>query len=291
MAVAVGREAPPPPERWFSGRRRRRTLEAVQILLICLFILVMMVPILWIGLAAFKRHVDVYQLKLQFAPTFENFRTVFGAPYFLGEKLWNSTVVATVTVLLAIPIATCAAYAFSRFRLRGQTFLLVTILATQFVPAVVIVLPFFVMFRDLGLLDTLTGLVIVNLAIVMPFAIWMIKGFIDGIPVDTEEAALVDGSSRLQVILNIVLPMAAPGLVTAAIFCFIVAWNEFLFALILTSKEAVTLPIGLALFKAEEGDLWNLLAAAGIIIMVPMFVLALIIRRHFVQGMTMGAVR
>jgi len=251
----------------------------------------MLVPILWIGLAAFKQHVDVYQLKLSFTPTLENFRVVFEAPYYLGEKLKNSTIVATVTVVIAIPIATCAAYAFSRFRLRGQSALLVMILATQFVPAVVIVLPFFIMFRNLGLLDTLTGLILVNLAIVMPFAIWMIKGFIDGIPIETEEAALVDGSSRMQVIRNIVLPMAAPGLVTAGIFCFIIAWNEFLFALILTSKDAVTLPIGLALFKAEEGDLWNLLAAAGIIIMVPMFILALIIRKHFVQGMTMGAVR
>ena len=167
----------------------------------------------------------------------------------------------------------------------------VMILATQFVPAVVIVLPFFLLFRDLGILDTRIGLILVNLSIVTPFALWMIKGFIDGIPRDTEEAALVDGSSRLQVIRNIVLPMAAPGIVTAAIFCFIIAWNDFLFALILTTNKAVTLTVGLALFQAEEGDLWNLLAAAGIIIMVPMFVLALIIQKHFVQGMTMGAVR
>jgi multiple sugar transport system permease protein len=194
-------------------------------------------------------------------------------------------------VLIAIPAATMAAYSFSRFRMVGETAMLVVVLATQFVPAVVIILPFFVMFRDLGLLDTRLGLIIVNLAIVMPFAIWMIKGFIDGIPLDTEEAAMIDGSSRLQVIRNIVLPMAAPGLLTAGIFCFIISWNEFLFALILTNKDSVTLPIGLALFKAEEGDLWNLLSAAGIIIMVPMFVLALIIRNYFVQGMTMGAVR
>ena len=159
------------------------------------------------------------------------------------------------------------------------------------VPAVVIVLPFFLMFRDLKITDTWYGLVLVNLSIVMPFAIWMIKGFIDGIPKDTEEAALVDGSTRMQVIVRIVMPMAAPGIITGAIFCFIIAWNDFLFALILTTKDAVTLPVGLALFKAEEGDQWNLLAAAGIIIMVPMFVLALVIQRHFVQGMTMGAVR
>lgn len=274
-----------------TGKQKRQFWNAIQIILILVAAFIMLIPIVWIFLAAFKSHVDVYQLKLFFTPTLENFSTVFERPYDLGDKLFNSTFVAAFTVLLAIPIATCAAYSFSRFRLTGETAMLVMILATQFVPAVVIVLPFFVMFRDIGILDTRLGLILVNLAIVMPFAIWMIKGFIDGIPIDTEEAAMVDGSTRLQVIRNIVLPMAAPGLFTAGIFCFIIAWNEFLFALILTNKEAVTLPIGLALFKAEEGDLWNLLSAAGIIIMAPMFVLALIIRRHFVQGMTMGAVR
>lgn len=274
-----------------NGRQSKQLWGAVQSILILLAMFIMLVPILWIFLAAFKTHVDVYQLKLYFTPTLDNFATVFDDPYRLGEKLFNSTIVALVTVLIAIPIATLAAYSFSRFRMTGETMMLVIILATQFVPAVVIILPFFVMFRDIGLLDTRLGLILVNLAIVMPFAIWMIKGFIDGIPLDTEEAAMVDGSSRLQVIRNIVLPMAAPGLLTSGIFCFIIAWNEFLFALILTNKEAVTLPIGLALFKGEEGDLWNLLSAAGIIIMAPMFVLALMIRKYFVQGMTMGAVR
>ena len=274
-----------------TGKHRKTLVNAIQITLILLAITVMLVPIFWIFLAAFKNHIDVFQLKLLFTPTLENFRLVFEPPYYLGRKLINSTIVAFVTVLMAIPAATMAAYAFSRFRMVGETAMLVTILATQFLPAVVIILPFFVMFREIGLLDTRFGLIIVNLAIVMPFAIWMIKGFIDGIPLDTEEAAMIDGSSRLQVIRNIVLPMAAPGLLTAGIFCFIISWNEFLFALILTNKDSVTLPIGLALFKAEEGDLWNLLSAAGIIIMLPMFILALAIRNYFVQGMTMGAVR
>ncbi|MEL0196910.1 MAG: carbohydrate ABC transporter permease [Rhodobiaceae bacterium] len=274
-----------------TGKQTKKLMNALQVTLILIAIFIMLVPILWIFLAAFKNHIDVFQLKLLFTPTLENFKSVFAQPYYLGRKLVNSTIVALVTVLIAIPAATTAAYAFSRFRMVGETAMLVTVLATQFVPAVVIILPFFVMFRDLGLLDTRLGLIIVNLAIVMPFAIWMIKGFIDGIPIDTEEAAMVDGSSRVQVIRNIVLPMAAPGLLTAGIFCFIISWNEFLFALILTNRDSVTLPIGLALFKAEEGDLWNLLSAAGIIIMVPMFILALIIRNYFVQGMTMGAVR
>ena len=274
-----------------SNRQKKRIFEGIRILLIVVTAAVMMIPILWIAMAAFKTHVDVYQRKVFFTPTLENFRTVFQSPYSLHDKLLNSTIVALATVLVAIPMATMAAYSFSRFRLVGERIMFVMILATQFVPAVVIVLPFFVMFRDLGLLDTRIGLIVVNLSIVMPFAVWMIKGFIDGIPIDTEESALVDGSTRAQVIRNIVLPMAAPGIVTAGIFCFIVAWNDFLFALILTTNDAVTLPVGLALFKAEEGDLWNLLAAAGIIIMVPMFILALIIQKHFVQGMTMGAVR
>ena len=274
-----------------SNRQKKRIFEGIRILLIVVTAAVMMIPILWIAMAAFKTHVDVYQLKVFFTPTLENFHTVFQSPYSLHDKLFNSTIVALATVLVAIPMATMAAYSFSRFRLVGERIMFVMILATQFVPAVVIVLPFFVMFRDLGLLDTRVGLIVVNLSIVMPFAVWMIKGFIDGIPIDTEESALVDGSTRAQVIRNIVLPMAAPGIVTAGIFCFIVAWNDFLFALILTTNDAVTLPVGLALFKAEEGDLWNLLAAAGIIIMVPMFILALIIQKHFVQGMTMGAVR
>lgn len=270
---------------------RRRLWNGFEIVLIVLAAVVVLTPILWIGLAAFKTHRDVFQLKLLFVPTLENFQKIFASPYEIHRKLLNSAIVAGLTVAFAIPLATCAAYSFSRFRLLGERIMLVMILATQFVPAVVIVLPFFLMFRDAGILDTKLALILVDLAIVMPFATWMIKGFIDGIPIETEEAALVDGSTRLQVIRNVVLPMAAPGVVTAGIFSFIISWNEFLFALILTRRDAVTLPVGLQLFNAEEGVLWHLLSAAGLLIMAPMIVLALAVQKHFVQGMTMGAVR
>ncbi|MEM7024840.1 MAG: carbohydrate ABC transporter permease [Pseudomonadota bacterium] len=272
-------------------RANARRDEAVQVGLILIVLAVMMVPIIWIGAAAFKRSVDVFQLKLWFEPTLTNFFDITRAPYRIQDKFLNSTIVASVTVLIAIPLATMASYGFSRFRLRGEKLMFVVILGSQFLPAVVIVLPFFIMFRDLGLLDSRLGLIIVDLALVMPFAIWMIKGFIDGIPIEIEEAAMIDGAGRAEVIRRVILPLAAPGIVTAGIFCFIIAWNEFLFALILTTNNAVTLPVGLALFKAEEGELWHYIAAAGIIIMVPMWVLALIIQKHFVQGMTMGAVK
>ena len=270
---------------------KNKFLDFLQFLVILLTAVFILVPIYWIVSGAFKQQVDIFQLKLLFTPTLENFEIIFRSPYNLFDKLVNSTLVALSTILIAIPIATMAAYSFSRFRMKGERLMFVTILATQFVPAVVIVLPFFILFRDLGILDTRIALVLVNLSLVMPFAIWMIKGFIDSIPLDSEEAALVDGSSRFQVILNVTLPMALPGVITAGIFCFILAWNEFLFALIITTNKAVTLPVGLSLFHAEEGVLWHLISAAGIMIMLPMFVLATIIQKHFVQGMTMGAVR
>ena len=272
-------------------RYKKTLLTGIELMLVTLIALVILVPIVWILLAAFKKQVDVYQLKVFFEPTLENFAVIWGGQFDIKNKLINSVVVAGATVLITIPLATVAAYSFSRFRMIGGRVLLVMILATQFVPAVVIVLPFFVFYRDLGLLDSRFGLVLIYLSLLMPFAVWMIKGFIDGIPLDTEEAAMVDGSSRLQVIKNIVLPMAMPGIITAAIFCFILAWNEFIFAIILTTKDAQTMPVGLALFNTEEGTRWELLSAAGLIIMVPIFILALIIQKHFVKGMTMGAVR
>ena len=274
-----------------SNRSRKKLLDFLQFFVILLTAIIILVPIYWIVSGAFKQQVDIFQLKLLFTPTLENFRIIFKSPYNLFDKLVNSTLVALSTVLITIPLATLAAYSFSRFRMKAEKVMFVTILATQFVPAVVIVLPFFILFRDIGILDTRLALVLVNLSLIMPFAIWMIKGFIDGIPMDTEEAALVDGSGRIQVVLNVVIPMALPGVITAGIFCFILAWNEFLFALIITTNKAVTLPVGLSLFHAEEGVLWHLISAAGIMIMLPMFVLATLIQKHFVQGMTMGAVR
>ena len=274
-----------------SNRSKKKLLDFLQFLVILLTAIIILVPIYWIVSGAFKQQVDIFQLKLLFTPTLENFRIIFKSPYNLFDKLVNSTLVALSTVLITIPLATLAAYSFSRFRMKAEKVMFVTILATQFVPAVVIVLPFFILFRDIGILDTRLALVLVNLSLIMPFAIWMIKGFIDGIPMDTEEAALVDGSSRIQVVLNVVIPMALPGVITAGIFCFILAWNEFLFALIITTNKAVTLPVGLSLFHAEEGVLWHLISAAGIMIMLPMFFLATLIQKHFVQGMTMGAVR
>jgi multiple sugar transport system permease protein len=270
----------------------KRTLnylgERALLVFICIVVLF---PIAWMFLTAFKKPIDAYSLSLNFEPTLQNFVTVFSHPWNLGSMVMNSVIVATVTVAISVPCAAIAAYSFSRFRVKGRKFLFFLILSTQFIPAVVIVLPFFVMFRQLGLLDTRIALIIVNLAIVTPFVIWMIKGFIDAIPQDSEEAAMIDGASRLRVIKDIVLPMAAPGILTSSIFCFILTWNEFLFALILSRRDAVTLPVGLVSFRTERGDLWELMSAAGVMITVPIFIMALFIQKHFTRGMTAGAVK
>ena len=220
---------------------KNRIYWAIERTLLLLVSFVVLFPIFWMFLTSLKKPRDAYSITLNFQPTLENFATVFADPWNLGSMVLNSVIVAGVTVLIAVPCASLAAYSFSRFRVKGRKILFFLVLSTQFIPAVVIVLPFFLMFRSLGLLDTRIALIIVNLAIVTPFVIWMIKGFIDAIPVDSEEAALIDGASRLRVIRDIVLPMAAPGILTSSIFCFILTWNEFLFSLILTRRDAVTL--------------------------------------------------
>lgn len=274
-----------------AARRRRRIARALQAAALLPVLFLILFPILWMGLTAFKRPADLFDLTILFIPTFDNFRAIFAAPWHIGRTLLNSLIVAGLTVLVAIPCATLAAYAFSRFEMPFKGGLFFTILATQFIPAVVVVLPFYLLFRDLGLLDTHIALVVVNLAIVTPFAVWMLKGFLDAVPAESEEAAMVDGATRLRVILDIVVPMVWPGVLVAAVFCFILTWNEFLFALILTREQAVTLPVGIIRFRTDRGDLWELIAAAGILISIPMFVLAGVIQRHFVRGMTGGAVK
>ena len=183
------------------------------------------------------------------------------------------------------------AYAFSRYRFRGSDLLLVAVLASQFLPGVVVILPFFIQFRNLGLLDTRTAIIIVHLSFAIPFATWLLKGFIDALPEEIEEAALVDGANEWKALRYVTVPLLMPGIVTAAVFTFILSWNEFLFAFILTKNKAQPMMVGLKGLVETFGIPWELLSAAGILIMAPIFILSLSIRRYFVEGLTMGAVK
>jgi multiple sugar transport system permease protein len=280
----------PSPSTILARRWSFEFLHGAGVLLIAGTILL---PIFWILLTAFKTPRDVYSLTTAFAftPTLENLSTVFAHPWNLGNKIVNSLLVAIGTVIVAIPIATMAAYAFSRFKFPFKRTLFLLVIASQFIPAAVVVLPFFLMFKAWGLLDTRFALVLVNLSIVLPYAVWMIKGFLDAVPIEIEESAMVDGAHRSRVIWEIVVPAAWPGIITSAVFSFTLTWNEFLFALTLGKQNALTLPIGLIGFRTERGDLWELMAAGGLLITVPMFILSLLVQKHFVGSLTAGSVR
>lgn len=273
------------------ARRRRIAMSVLEWAVMLGVLFAILFPIAWMVLTAFKQPADVFRLNLSFAPTLDNFRTLFSDEWHVGAKVLHSVVISVSTVAIAIPCAVLAAYAFSRLRFFGQRLIFQWLLITQFIPAVVVVLPFYLLFRNLGLLDTYVALIVVNLSVVVPYAIWTMKGFIDAVPMDTEEAALMDGAGRLRLLWDVIVPMARPGILTAAIFCFILTWNEFLFALVLTRDKVVPLSVGLIGFRTERGDLWEFIAATGIIITIPMFFFALAIQKHFTKGMTLGAVR
>lgn len=251
-----------------------------------------LLPIFWIALTSFKTYQQAFTLDVFFQPILDNYRTIFEEPFDFGPKIINSLVIGIATVLIAVPLGMMAAYAFSRFHFRGNNLLLVWVLATQFIPPVVIIIPFFNLFRSIGLVDTLQGLVILDLSLVLPYVTWLIKGYIDALPIEVEEAALVDGSSDLGILWRITFPLVMPGIIVAAVFGFIACWNEFLFALIIGNRNAQTLQVGFyQTASGPKGLQWELMSATGMIVMVPILILSLLIRKHFVGGLTMGAVK
>ncbi len=289
-------------------QRGGKILETAALLLIIFFI---MLPIVWLALTAIKPQEKAYSTDIIFPPTLDNFRIIFsdtsvrineGTDRERGEvgrdmlpNVVNSVVVSGATILIAIPLATIAAYAFSRYLFLGNRVLLIWILTTQFIPAIVVAIPFFTLFRtvevfDRPLLGTRLGLIIVNMSIVLPYAIWMIKGFVDALPGEIEEAAYVDGCNDFQVLFFISLPLIRPGILVASVFAFIMSWNEFLFALII-GREMRTMQVALMTTSGARGIMWEQMAAAGMVVMLPIFFLALFIRKNVVYGLTMGAVK
>jgi multiple sugar transport system permease protein len=261
--------------------------EGFGVILVAVFLFL---PIFWIAITAFKPEQEVYTTSIFFQATLDNFKTVFSQSN-IGKYYYNSAIVVFVTLLITMPVSILASYSLSRFKIPGKQLFLFAILATQFIPLIVNVIPYFIMFRNWGLLDTTLALIVVNLGHTIPYGIWLLKGFIDKIPQDMEEAATIDGANRLQVIWHVLIPLAKPGIITATVFCFVITWNEFMFALILTSQEAVTLPVALSFFNGEKGVLWNQMAAAGIIFVLPTIIFMLIVRKQFILGMTSGGVK
>ena len=263
---------------------------------VAIALLTTLAPVYWMITISFKREVDQFALPprwFSFTPTLEHYVDAFVARSF-GQYLLSSLIVAVCSTAGALVLGTLAAYSLARFRLprNFDRKLGLWILSTRMFPAIVTAVPLFLIMRDLSLVNTRLSLIITYTAFNLPFVVWMMRGFFAEVPRDLEEAAMVDGDSRLGALGRIVLPLVAPGLAATAVFCLIVSWNEFLFALVLTqTDDAMTLPVGIAGRVTQYGIKWGVMSAAAVVAMVPILAFALSVQRYLVRGLSLGAVK
>jgi len=251
-------------------------------------------PIVLLLFNSLKTEIDIFAspMGIPTRVTWENFRHVLTETSFL-INLRNSAIIATATVLLSVMVTAPAGYALSRFKFRGRTLFSMWLLATQSFPGIIMVLGLFTVLKTYGLLNTLPGLVVMHTSFSMPFSIWLLKGYFDKIPTALEEAARIDGCTRLQSLVKIVLPLSVPGLLAVATFSLLLSWNEFFFALVIMRDNAhYTLPVFLSRFLGSGGVVqWGPLSAAALLVSIPVFVLFLLGQRYLVSGLTGGAIK
>ncbi len=277
-----------PPRRW-SSHPVADVAQLVAIVVLAIFILV---PIYWMVSTSIKTANQTFAMPpvFVFQPTFDHYREVF-AEGAVTKGLRNSLIVASLSTLLALLLGTPAAYAMARFDFRGKASLWFWIISNRFISPIVVALPFFLLARDLSLLDSHWVLILTYLTFNIPLVIWLCIDQFRAIPRDIDQAAMVDGANQWQALRKLVMPLAIPGLVVAAIHCFVFSWNEFLFALVLTRAEAKTAPVEAANFMTGFGVRWGAMMATGTLIVLPVVVFAAIVSRHLVRGLTMGAVK
>ncbi|HET6979478.1 MAG TPA: carbohydrate ABC transporter permease [Pyrinomonadaceae bacterium] len=270
--------------------------QAARYLLLIVALLFALAPVYWMLTISFKTEVEQFAVPppwFVFTPTLNHYHDAFVTRGF-GNYLLNSAIVAVTSTACALVIGTLAAYALARFQLpwRLNRRLSLWILSTRMFPAIVTAVPLFLMMRDVQLLNTRLALIIVYTGFNLPFVVWMMRGFFADLPRDLEEAALVDGDSRMGALIRIVLPLVTPGLAATAVFCLIVSWNEFLFALVLTQTDAsTTLPVGIAGSVTQFEIKWGVMSAAATVAVVPILVFALSLQKYLVRGLSMGAVK
>jgi multiple sugar transport system permease protein len=265
-------------------------IRRILILLLAIFFLA---PVVLIFLTSIKTRLDALAFPpvWLFKPTFANFEEIFELHDF-GRYFMNSLVVASMSTLLALVLGVPAAYSLARHKFRGQQHVAFWILSIRMTPAIAAVIPIFIMLRTVRLLDNQIGLILVySVLLNLPFVVWMMRGFFEDLPVELEESAMVDGCSRLGAFTRIALVLASPGLASTAILTFLFAWNEFVFALILTATSARTMPVAVQLFMRETGILWGQMTSAAVVMMVPVIILTFFIQRYLVRGLTFGAIK
>jgi multiple sugar transport system permease protein len=251
-------------------------------------------PILWALLTSLKEEAAIITTQMQYIPeaiTFENYVAIWTRSNF-PILLANSAVTTAMTVVICAVFGTLASYAIARFQFRGRRELMLFYLVIRMFPAVMIIIPLFILMRNVGLLDSRLGLALAYTTFLLPVFIWMMKGFFDAVPLELEDAARIDGCSRIGAMLRVILPLVVGGLVATAVFVAIGAWNEFLFALMMTtSTGSRTWPVGLQLMVGEFQLPWGTLAAGGIVSIIPVVILFALVQRALVRGLTAGAVK
>lgn len=271
--------------------KRGEFLRKIEVIILCIITAIFLFPLLWALLTSFKLHKDIFVLppKIIFSPTLNNYKYVlYNTPYFHYMK--NSIIVSFSSAFISVFIGFLAAYSFSRFHVRGANNLLLWVLSLRMIPPLAVVVPFYLMAISTQLYDTKLGLSIVLLTLNLPFAVWLQLSYLNQIPKDIEEAALVDGCSRVKALFKIVFPLAIPGIISTLIFCLIFSWNEFPLSLILTSQNAKTLPVSMVSWDTQRGLLWGKLMSASMMAVAPVLIFTIFIQRYLIRGLTLGAI-
>jgi multiple sugar transport system permease protein len=302
-AKAGDRAVEEAPARAAAARRLVTIASYVAVLVYLTFCLA---PLLFMVLASLKSDVEIFDphALFRFTPTLANYQEVLtgstGAAQasrsYMGastgpQALFASAIVTIISTALAIIFGSAAAYGLARYSFRGSRDLAFFILSTRMAPPIAFVLPMFLVFKALNLLDTYFVLIIVYTGMNMSFVVWLLRGFFQEIPMELEDSALLDGYGRLDVFRKIALPLAKPGIIAAAIFSAIFAWNEFLFAAILTADHVRTLPVAITGFSTSMGIRWGAFMATAAVGIIPIFILTVLLQRHLVRGLTFGAVK
>jgi len=273
-----------------------RLMRGVKNFLIYLAVIIAVIlsiaPIFYLFVTSFKPPELTFAIPpvWQFTPTLKNYNDVFAGGKFTQYFL-NSLMVATGTTVIALVLGSFAGYGFARYKFRGNIALRLGSLIPQMLPPITIIVPLYVLFNSMKLIDTQWALIVSYLTFAIPLSIWMSTSFFVDVPVELEESAMIDGCTRLGAFFRISVPIAAPGLAATAILCFIYCWNEFLYAVILTGRDARTLPVSITSFMTNKAILWGRIAAAGSLVLLPVLIFALIAQRYMVRGLSRGAVK
>lgn len=272
--------------------KQRRRIRAVCYFIAVAAAIAFIFPIYWTLITSFKTYAEAFAQPPKFFTkiTFDNYVTFLQQNKIL-DYLWNSIVISVFSVVIPLGLGLFASYAVTRSSLPGKEGYSLFLLASRFIPPVSTLIPTYLIFRKFGLYDTLTGLILLNCATNIPYVIWMMRGFIKDVPLSIEESAWLDGASRLRTFFNIVLPVCMPGVAATAVLTFCFAWNEFLFAMNLTSRNAKTLPLAMMTYMGESGNEWHLMATAGIVILLPTIILTTLTHRNLGSGLSFGSVK